>query len=171
MANSEQSGTTIRQLRSDEVEFLREMLYAALDWRPDGQLPPVEWVLAHPQVSIFHEGWGRQGDVALIAEVDDRPVGLVWYRYFTEEAHGEGFVDEETPELAIAVVDSYRGRGIGRSLMNAAHERARSDGIARISLSVDAENPARALYESLGYFDYELGDGLGRMVVGLQTAG
>ena len=71
-------------------------------WRPDATLPPVEWVLAHPQVSIFHEGWGRHGDVALVAEVDDRPVGLVWYRYFTEEAHGEGFVDEETPELAIA---------------------------------------------------------------------
>jgi GNAT superfamily N-acetyltransferase len=170
MADSENSTTTIRQLRSDEVEFLREMLYTALDWRPDSTLPPVAWVLAHPQVSIFHEGWGRHGDVALIAVVDDRPVGLVWYRYFSEEAHGEGFVDEETPELAIAVVDGYRGRGIGRILMNAAHERARNDEIARISLSVDAENPARGLYESLGYIDYEPEDGLGRMVLGLQAA-
>ncbi len=33
MANSEHDTATIRQLRSDEVEFLREMLYAALDWR------------------------------------------------------------------------------------------------------------------------------------------
>jgi GNAT superfamily N-acetyltransferase len=169
MANREHSTTAIRQLRSDEVEFLREMLYTALDWRPESTLPPVEWVLAHPQVSIFHEGWGRLGDVALIAEVDDRPVGLVWYRYFTEEAHGEGFVDKETPELAIAVVDGYRGRGIGRSLMNAAHERARNYEIARISLSVDAENPAKRMYESLGYIDYEPEDGLGRMVLGLQA--
>ena len=127
----------------------------------------MEWVLAHPQVSIFHEGWGRHGDVALVAEVDDRPVGLVWYRYFTEEAHGEGFVDEVTPELAIAVVDGYRGRGIGRLLMNAAHEQARIDRISRISLSVDPENPARQLYESLGYAEYEPGDGLDRMVLGL----
>ena len=170
MPDSEHSSTTIRQLRSDEVEFLREMLYTALDWRADNTLPPAEWVLAHPQVSVFHEGWGRHGDVALVAEADDRPIGLVWYRYFTEEAHGEGFVDEETPELAIAVIDGYRGRGIGRSLMNAAHERARSDGIARISLSVDAENSARGLYESLGYIDYEPEDGLGRMVLSLGAA-
>ena len=139
MANSEHDTVYTRPLRSDEVGFLQEMLYAALAWRPDATLPPVEWVLAHPQVSIFHEGWGRHGDVALVAEVDDRPVGLVWYRYFTEEAHGEGFVDEVTPELAIAVVDGYRGRGIGRLLMNAAHEQ----GADRRNLTDLAERRSR----------------------------
>jgi len=34
---------------------------------------------------------------------------LAWYRFFTEEAHGEGFVDPATPEVAIAVVDGRRG--------------------------------------------------------------
>jgi GNAT superfamily N-acetyltransferase len=159
----------IRQLRPDEVEFLREMLYTALAWRPDTELPPVEYVLAHPQVSVFHEGWGRNGDVALVAELADRRVGLVWYRYFTEDAHGEGFVDETTPELAIAVVDGQRRRGIGRMLMAAAHERALGEGIARISLSVDADNPAKHLYESLGYVDYQLEDGLGRMILALDA--
>ena len=57
------------------------------------------------------------------------------------------------------------GPGIGRLLMNAAHEHVTTN--LRISLSVDPENPARQLYESLGYADYEPGDGLDRMVLGL----
>jgi GNAT superfamily N-acetyltransferase/DNA-binding transcriptional ArsR family regulator len=157
----------IRDMRHGEIGFLKEMLYAALAWRAGVELPPIEWVLAHPQVSVFHEGWGRAGDTALLAELDGRPVGLVWYRRFTGAVHGEGFVDEATPELAIAIVDGFRGRGIGRRLLVAAHERARADGLARLSLSVDAENPARHLYASVGYRDHEPGDGLGRMVIDL----
>jgi GNAT superfamily N-acetyltransferase len=159
----------IRDLRPDEIGFLREMLYAALAWRPDVQLPPIEWVLAHPQVSVFHEGWGRAGDTGLVAEHHGRPIGLVWYRRFTEASHGEGFIDEETPELAIAVVDGHRGQGIGRRLLLAAHERARSDGLSRLSLSVDADNPARRLYASVGYREHHPEDGLGRMMFELTT--
>lgn len=157
----------IRDLRKDEIAFLHEMLYAALAWRPDVELPPPDWVLAHPQVEPFHRDWGRPGDVALVADEGSRRVGLVWYRLFTEDDHGEGYVDEETPELAIAVVDGHRGRGIGRTLMLAAHERARACGIRRISLSVDADNPARRLYESLGYVENPPGDENGRMVLAL----
>ena len=118
-------------------------------------------------MTIFHEGWGRPGDTGLVGELESEPVGVVWYRLFTEAEHGEGFVDEATPELAIAVADGYRGRGVGRALMDAIHERARADGLERISLSVDEDNPAKGLYARLGYADYEPGDGLGRMILTL----
>ncbi len=158
----------IRELEATDLAFLQEMLYAALDWRADGELPAREWVLAHPQVSIFHEHWGRPGDAGLVAEDAGRPIGAVWYRLFTTAEHGEGFVDEETPELAIAVVEDFRGQGAGRRLLEAMHERARQDGVARISLSVDHDNPARRLYARFGYEDFEPDDGGDRMLLDLR---
>lgn len=157
----------IRELGAADAEFLGEMLYAAVYWDPGKERLPAEFVLAHPQLTIFHEGWGRAGDAGLVAELEGEPVGAVWYRLFTEAEHGEGFVDEATPELAISVADGHRGRGIGHALMEAIHERARADGLKRISLSVDADNPAKRLYARLGYVDYEPDDDLGRMILTL----
>jgi GNAT superfamily N-acetyltransferase len=156
----------IRELRADEVSFLRDMLYAAIAWNPERRFPlPKDELLQLPQLTMFHEGWGRKGDTALAAVLEGRLVGLAWYRLFTEDVHGEGFVDEATPEVAIAVVEGHRGNGIGAALMQAIHERARADGVARVSLSVDHENPARRLYERLGYVEVAPGDE--RMVLDL----
>jgi ribosomal protein S18 acetylase RimI-like enzyme len=157
----------IRELRSDESAFLGDMLYAALAWKPGRWLPPKFLLLRIPQVAIFRKGWGRPGDTAIVAEQDAALIGLVWYRFFTEAEHGEGFVDEETPELAIAVADGHRGEGVGAALMEAIHARARADGIARISLSVDHDNPARRLYERLGYVALAERDDDDRMVLDL----
>jgi GNAT superfamily N-acetyltransferase len=140
------------------------MLYAALMWNPDAERYPVEFVLAHPEVVRYHDGWGRSGDVALVGEEDGAAVGAAWYRLFSDDDHGEGYVDDETPELAVAVVDGRRGQGIGAALIGAAVERARSDGYRRLSLSVDPENPAKRLYARLGWVEYEPDDELGRMV-------
>jgi GNAT superfamily N-acetyltransferase len=114
----------IRELTRRDLRFLRRMLLTALFWRPRRRWWPTSVVLVLPIVSMFYRGWGRPGDV-----------------------------DEETPELAIAVVAEARGRGIGRALMERIHERARGDGIRQISLSVNHDNPAKRLYESLGYED------------------
>lgn len=157
----------IRDLRQDETAFLRDMLYAALDWKPGRWLPPKFLLVRIPQVAIFHKGWGRRGDTGLVAEREGSRVGLVWYRFFTEDEHGEGFVDEATPEVAVAVVDGHRGAGIGTALMEAAHARARADRIERISLSVDHDNPARRLYERLGYVALDEHEGDDRMILEL----
>ena len=118
------------------------MLRHALYWRE--RLPG-------SLASRYVRGWGRAGDTALIALEGGFAVGAAWYRVFTAEEPGYGFVDEETPELAIAVVPSKRGHGIGDGLLTALVERAREAGYAALSLSVEPGNPARMLYERHGF--------------------
>jgi GNAT superfamily N-acetyltransferase len=161
---------TIRELEQSDVPFLREMLCAAIFWRPRRRWRPRvprRLVLLHPEAALYHRDWGRPGDAGFVAEADGRRIGAVWYRFFTEEKHGDGYLDPDTPELAIAVADGHRGCGVGRRLMEAIHERARRDCLGRIALSVDDANPARRLYAALGYEEYEPGDGKGRMVLEL----
>ena len=160
----------IRELEEADLPFLREMLYAALMWQPDAERYPLEFVLAHPEVVRFHEGWGRTGDVALIAEDDGRPVGCVWYRLFTEDDHGEGYVDDETPELAIAVAgrspwEGSRGGAAWKPLPSA---HVATGSRASRSASMLA-NPAKHLYARLGWIEYEPDDGKGRMLLTLDS--
>jgi ribosomal protein S18 acetylase RimI-like enzyme len=135
-------GLVIRRGGPQDARFLRDMLRHALYWRErvPGSL-----------TSRYVRSWGRPGDTAVIALEDGFAVGAAWYRLFSETEPGYGFVDESTPELAIAVVPSKRGRGIGEQLLTALIERARAAGHESLSLSVEPENPSRKLYERHGF--------------------
>ena len=87
----------------------------------------------------------------MIAELDGEPVGAAWYRLFTEDEPGYGFVDEKTPELGIAVVPLHRRKGIGETLLRALMVQAREDGFPSLSLSVAAHNRSRMMYERVGF--------------------
>jgi len=132
----------IRRGGPQDARFLRDMLRHALYWRErvPGSL-----------VSRYVRGWGRPGDTALIAIEGGFAVGAAWYRLFRAEEPGYGFVDEQTPELAIAVVPAKRGRGIGEQLLQALIERAQRDGHGALSLSVEPQNPSVKLYERYGF--------------------
>jgi ribosomal protein S18 acetylase RimI-like enzyme len=144
----------IRRGGRQDVRFLRDMLHHAYYWRErspgDGPGPAARYV----------KGWGRPGDTVLIAVDDAFPVGAAWYRLFRKEQPGYGFVDEETPELAIAVVPSRRGHGVGEALLGALFERARGDGYGALSLSVARDNPGLvAFYEHHGFLVVGQADG------------
>lgn len=127
------------------MQFLRDMLRHAYYWR---------WAdpeLADLPLARYVEGWGRPGDFALVAIEGFQPVGAAWYRLFKATEPGFGFLDEETPELTIAVVPSRRGHGYGNELLSELLDHARREGFAAISLSVEPDNPALALYERNGF--------------------
>ncbi|MBW4511576.1 MAG: GNAT family N-acetyltransferase [Scytonematopsis contorta HA4267-MV1] len=63
---------------------------------------------------------------------------------------GYGYINNETPELSIAVLPEYRKRGIGTQLIVHLLDRIKNLYPA-ISLSVSLENPALRLYQCLGF--------------------
>ena len=115
----------------------------------------------------YVQAWGRQGDTGVIALDEGFPVGAAWYRLFRESDPGYGFVDEQTPELAIAVLPSRRGRGLGEELLRALMDRARAEGHRAISLSVEPQNPALKLYERFGFRKVAERDGAWTMLAEL----
>ena len=119
-----------------DVPILRAMLQEAFDWRGRGGSMP-------PEVLIYVDGWGRGGDLGVIA---DDGLGAAWVRLFARDDHGYGFVAPHVPELAIGVAKEARGRGIGTALLGELLAR-----VGPVSLSVDTENPAVRLYERFGF--------------------
>lgn len=103
-----------------------------------------------PRYAMYLEGWPRLGDCGVVAE-QDGPVGAAWYRTYTQASHGYGFVAEDVPELSIAVISSRRHEGIGRRLLVELIDTSLAQGYAAVSLSVAENNPARVLYESVGF--------------------
>lgn len=141
----------IRDAGPDDARFLQTMLYEAASWNPDWPREPIEDVLAEPALRRYHDGWGRKGDAGVIAELDGRPIGAAWYRLFTHDAPGYGFVDDATPELGLAVEPLHRRQGVGSALLSALIERARGAGYPAISLSVAVPNRSRMMYQRTGF--------------------
>jgi GNAT superfamily N-acetyltransferase len=143
--------STIRAVMASDEAFLREMLYESL-YVPQGCAPFDRNVVNLPEIAKYVDGWGRAGDLGVIAvdSTTNQPIGAVWMRLFTEAQKGYGYVAEDVPELGMALLPEYRGRGIGSALLRRALEMA---GISHhaVSLSVFADNPARRLYERFGF--------------------
>jgi ribosomal protein S18 acetylase RimI-like enzyme len=141
----------IRDATLADLPIVKRVLYEAVSWDPERELPPLEVTVELPQLAIYHRGWGRAGDIAVIAEMDGKIVGGALCRLFTDDEHGEGYHDENTPELGVAVWGGQRGEGIGTRLIEELERRAAAAGAGAMSLSVESANRARRLYERLGY--------------------
>jgi len=140
----------IRPADAVDGPFLAEMLVAAAFWRPEGPAGKISEVMAQPELAHYVKGWPRPGDCGVIAE-DEQPVGAAWFRFLPASDPGFGFVDAETPEVGMGVALARRGQGIGSCLLSSLVAQARSDGLARLSLSVERDNYARDLYERVGF--------------------
>lgn len=94
-----------------------------------------------------------QKRVVFVAWDADQPLGfanLIW------DSPYDAFWRQRTPEIAdLWVQPASRGRGVARALIEACERQARSQGYARIGISVIAQDPAyepaRQLYPRLGY--------------------
>lgn len=144
--------STVRVATREDLPFLRRMLFEAAFWRPESERPGIDEGLRRSDLAPLLEGWGRAGDTAVVAESGRHvPLGAAWYRTWSDAHHSYGYVDATVPELGIGVRADARGRGVGSQLLRALLERAAADGVARVSLSVELDNPAVRLYQRLGF--------------------
>lgn len=142
----------IRKIKIHEVDFLADMLYEAI-FIPEGHDPLPKEILKDKSLSKYIKDWGQNKyDIALVVESDNELIGAIWGRLFTSENKGFGYVDENTPELSMAVKATYRNKGIGTELMKAIASEYEKIGVSYLSLSVDKANTASNLYKRLGYF-------------------
>jgi len=138
----------IRAFGFDDETLLSRFLALAAHERD------TQTVLLNPQLARYVKHWGRDGDTAIVAQNETGAVvGMAWARLWTLDNRGFGWVDEQTPELVVAVEPGSQGRGLGTQLIEALKEELRAQPLvgARVSLSVRVDSPAVRLYERLGF--------------------
>jgi ribosomal protein S18 acetylase RimI-like enzyme len=121
---------------------------------------------ADHEIRRYLEGWGRDGDYAVVAVDDSRgSVGAAWVRLMSAEDPGYGFVADDIPELGIGILPGYRGQGIGGHLIDALLALS-VERFPAVSLSVlDTNDVALRLYASRGFEEVAHDDGAFTMLL------
>ena len=145
---------TIKPIHPEYEDFLKGMLYQAI-YIPEGEVLFDREELDKAHWEKYYAAWGKEGDIGFITVIEGKFMGAIWVRLFTEE----GFMDTQTPELSMAILPAYRGRGVGTILMTRLLSDLQSNqNIHQVSLSVDLRNWVYAWYKRLG-FEEEYFDG------------
>ncbi|MDR1200406.1 MAG: GNAT family N-acetyltransferase [Tannerellaceae bacterium] len=143
-----------RFFRQEDFPLLENLLYEAI-FQPEGAEPLPRDIIKKPEIYNAIRDFGeKQGDFCIFAELNGITVGGAWLRLSDDEPRSYGYIDSETPELAIAVFKPYQKLGIGRGLMNNLIDLALTNGIRgykQISLSVDKRNYAVEMYKKIGF--------------------
>lgn len=138
----------LRPAGEDDFELLHRIYastrveeLALLDW-DDRSKEAFLWMQFQAQHSYYRQIYPEASyDVILVDEV---PVG----RLYVERGE-EAFL-----VIDIALLPEYRGQGIGTTLLEQVIEEAQALGKA-VQIHVERQNPARRLYERLGFRQLE----------------
>jgi ribosomal protein S18 acetylase RimI-like enzyme len=140
----------VRPLTVSDQPFLWEMLYQSL-YVQEGHAPFERSILDDPNIAKYVKDWGREDDSGFVAiDENAQPVGAIWMRMLKGAEKGFGYVDDRTPEVGMAVLPEYRGRGIGTNLLSRLVESTVSI-YENLSLSVASGNTAIHLYQRAGF--------------------
>lgn len=146
-----EKGMKIREIKSNEIGFLGDMLYEAI-FIPKGYKALPKDVIRDKSLSKYIENWGKDKyDIALVAEINNQLIGAIWGRLLNQGNKGFGYVNDSTPELSMAVKPEFRNKGIGTQLIRAMVSAYKKIEVDYLSLSVDKANNASDLYKRLGF--------------------
>jgi GNAT superfamily N-acetyltransferase len=143
---------TLYFLRSSEQKILTDMLHYAM------RLDDVNKSLSDlPKLSIYSEFYGYTSkDLGLYALVDNQLTGAVWIRRLNADHSSNGYIDDNTPILNIAILPEFRGKGIGSQMIEQLFIEAGAL-YENISVSVLHDSPAISFYERHGFVCHDNG--------------
>lgn len=141
----------IQPTGKDDEPFLWKMLYYAAHMDEE-DVNSLQAAKKNADLAKYVKDWGDETDRGCIAldQSSTRPIGAAWIRLLIGNEKTISYVDDVTPELAIAVLPEHLGKGVGTQLLTHILDAAREH-FSSVVLSVRATNPARRLYERMGF--------------------
>jgi len=145
-------GLVLRPAREEDAPFLRALFETA---RPDAAILAA-WPEAARKLfldqqfhfqTIHYARAYPDADRLLVVAADSTPIG----RLIVSRAPAQWCL------VDIALLPAWRGRGVGTLLLQTLQAGARRAGAPCLRLTVDVQNPARRLYERLGFVTEEEG--------------
>jgi 2'-5' RNA ligase/GNAT superfamily N-acetyltransferase len=136
----------LRSVSIADLPFLAEMALSVSF--PPGS--PPAGASQMPRVVRWTQDWGRPGDAGIVAWQNGERIGAAWCR-IQDEALVRSETGDALCEVAIAVSPDHRSHRIGAMLLAALESEAAKWDQAALSLTVNALNPARRLYERAGF--------------------
>lgn len=132
----------------EDRPFLRAV-YGATRWE---ELAPTGWTDAQKDAFLDHQFEAQDAHYTgnydhatySVIVVDGYPAGRLYVARWADEIR----------IMDIALLPAARGRGVGTSLLRALIDEA-ATGDKKVSIHVEAENPAMRLYERLGFVKVE----------------
>ncbi|MBV5282952.1 MAG: GNAT family N-acetyltransferase [Paludibacter sp.] len=141
----------IRRIKASEIKFLEDMLYEAI-YIPEGESRLPRSIIKDPSLAKYIENWGKNNsDIALVAETNEKLIGAIWVRQFSETNKGYGYIDETIPEMGMAIYSEYRNKGIGKRFIREMKLTLQENDFKAVSLSVDKANYAFKFYKREGF--------------------
>ena len=148
MATSEVAVVTLRPVGPGDEDFLFRV-YASTRVE---ELAPLPWTAEQKEAFLRQQfqaqsiDWGKNygGAEFSIVEVDGVPAG----RFYVDRDH------DEIRLVDIALLPQFRRAGIGTGLIRELLAKAQAQGVP-VTIHVEVFNPARALYERLGFENVE----------------
>lgn len=142
------AGVTLRPQTQEDYAFLTR-LYVSIRWQ---EVQRVEQWDDATRLAFLEDQYSKQhrhyttyytrSDFMIIQQ-DGQPIG----RLLLDRGH-----PADLRVVDIALLPEARGRGLGQAFLAAVQEEARSEG-KKVSIHVEQENPAKRLYNRMGFRD------------------
>lgn len=140
---------TIRPATSTDMGFLAHLL--RLIAGEPGKPRTLDECRVDPRIACYVDGWSPDQLGVICMDAHTR-IGAAWLRQFTPSDQSRGLVSPTIPELSLALVPEYQGRGRGAYLRDAFLAHAQRHGVNSISAAVRRDAPGLQRFLAEGGF-------------------